>query len=378
MKRELLSAAIALMGTLLGISACSWPAVSAEPAAAADSAAAASTTENTSSAARPASMRKLFDGVTLDGWIQEPIYTINLAGGDISDLLGLARALNDKSNELSKVIYEQLDDSVKSAMASYAGADDAAATKALKSNLSKALNKVLAGPSLVHAARAQAIRLRPETEALAQKDTPAGPLKDKQLARLNRIVLEDAYPSALAASEPTAWIVKDGAMASTGAGRGVIYTQDDFTKYRLMFTMRQVSGNHQPCFLFFCMRPLEGEKPLDALGGIQFQTPNGSHWDYRPGKNKSGDGFTQVKKPGFNAKQWHRVEMLVDATKGTARMAVAQPLGSKAVEVLDYQMLEAGRTGPIAFQMHNGGIFDEYKDVEIEVEPAVDELVTTK
>src|SRR4029079_12981348 len=121
MKRELLSAAIALMGTLLGISACSWPAVSAEPAAAADSAAAASTTENTSSAARPASMRKLFDGVTLDGWIQEPIYTINLAGGDISDLLGLARALNDKSNELSKVIYEQLDDSVKSAMASYAG-----------------------------------------------------------------------------------------------------------------------------------------------------------------------------------------------------------------------------------------------------------------
>src|SRR5947207_2143091 len=38
------------------------------------------------------------------------------------------------------------------------------------------------------------------------------------------------------------WTVKDSAMASTGAGRGVIYTKDDYTKYRLVFTMRHVSG----------------------------------------------------------------------------------------------------------------------------------------
>jgi hypothetical protein len=64
------------------------------------------------------------------------------------------------------------------------------------------------------------------------------------------------------------------------------------------------------------------EKPLDAIGGIQFQVPNGGHWDYRPGQNKAGVGFTNPTKPKFDNKQWSRIEILVDATKGTARMAV--------------------------------------------------------
>ncbi|HZZ29202.1 MAG TPA: DUF1080 domain-containing protein [Pirellulales bacterium] len=326
-------------------------------------------------AAQSGQKRALFDGVTLDGWIQEPLHATTLAASDFKDFPGLVKALTDPSNKLSTFVCEQLDDSVKSAIVSYSGSEDAAATKTLKSNLAKALNKIMAGPSLYDAAHAQAVTLRSETEALHEKH-PQG----KEAARLNRVILEDAYPNLIAISPAAAWIVKDGAMASTGAGRGVIYTKDDFTKYRLMFTMRHVSGqpDHQPCFLIFCTRPAEGEKPLDALGGIQFQTPKGSHWDYRPGKNKSGEGFTQVTKPDFNAKEWHRVEILVDATKGTARMAVAQPPTAKAVEVLDYDVPDAGRTGPIAFQMHNGGIFDEYKDVEIEIDPAVDELISTK
>ena len=79
--------------------------------------------------------------------------------------------------------------------------------------------------------------------------------------------------------------MKDGAMASTGSGRGVICTAKDYSRYRLIFTMRHVTGNpdHQACVLIFCIRPQADEKPLDALGGIQFQVPNGGHWDYRPG-----------------------------------------------------------------------------------------------
>jgi hypothetical protein len=50
-------------------------------------------------------------------------------------------------------------------------------------------------------------------------------------------------------------------------------------------------------------------------------------------------------------------------------MAVAQPLGSKAVEILDFRDPSAGKAGPIAWQMHNGGLFDEYKDVTIEMNP---------
>ncbi len=176
------------------------------------------------------------------------------------------------------------------------------------------------------------------------------------------------------------WVVKDGAMTSTGNGRGVLYTKDDYKKYRLFFTMRHVSGkpDHQACFLIFCTRPEDGKMPLDALAGIQFQPPNGGHWDYRPGVNKAGQGFTASKHPKFVPQQWSQIEMVVDAAAGTARMAVAQPPGSKAVEVLSYKLPEAGKVGPIAWQMHNKGLFDEYKDVRIEINPPTDELLTTK
>ena len=176
------------------------------------------------------------------------------------------------------------------------------------------------------------------------------------------------------------WQVKDGAMASLGLGRGVIYTKDDYSKFRLVFLMRHVSGkpDHQPCVLIFCTRPEQGHKLLDALGGIQFQPPNGGHWDYRPGHNKSGKGFTPLAHPKFDNKAWFQVELLVDATAGTARMAAAQPVGNKAVEVLSYKEPSAGRAGPIAFQMHNKGLFDEIKDIRIEIDPKVDELITTK
>ncbi len=177
------------------------------------------------------------------------------------------------------------------------------------------------------------------------------------------------------------WTVKDGAMTSTGKGRGVIYTQGDHSRYRLIFTMRHVSGNkdHQACFLIFCTRPPEGQKGLDALGGIQFQPPNGDHWDYRLGHKNDGKGeFTSRRHAKFDPHEWSQIEILVDATKGTARMAVAQPVGSKAVEVLDFNVPEAGKAGPIAWQMHNPGLFDEYKDVRIEVDPKKDALITVE
>jgi hypothetical protein len=131
--------------------------------------------------------------------------------------------------------------------------------------------------------------------------------------------------------------------------------------------------------LIFCSRPQAGAKPLDALGGIQFQVPLGGRWDYRPGKNNNGgDEFTRLVKPPFDPHAWSGVEILSDASKGTARMAVAQPPGSKAVEVLDFQDPSAGRVGPIAWQMHNPGLFDEFKAVTIEVDPKDDELITLK
>src|SRR5262245_4269499 len=59
---------------------------------------------------------------------------------------------------------------------------------------------------------------------------------------------------------PDSWVVKDGAMASTGAGRGMIYTAEDYGKFRLLFTMRHLKSQeeHHACVLIFCQRPAKG------------------------------------------------------------------------------------------------------------------------
>jgi hypothetical protein len=180
-------------------------------------------------------------------------------------------------------------------------------------------------------------------------------------------------------SPANSWVPKNGAMASTGNGRGYIATKADYLDYRLIFSLRQVTGNHQPCILLFGTRP----PPNNALGAIQFQPPNGYTWDYRPGKNNSGGGlFMRVPHPQMNAKQWNQCEVVVKGTTGEAKMACcALPATGpcKAAEVLRFKdPVLAGKKGPVAWQMHNGGIFDEYKDVYVEENPKVPDFITTK
>jgi len=324
--------------------------------------------------AAPSKTLSLFDGRSLDGWSQIENNATSLSSGGISDQSSFTSKLANASDLVSSFLRGQLEDSVKADLAAYSATNPN--SKAAMSALVKSLNRVISGPSIFDKTRFSKVTLRPETDDLL-KQNPQG----QQLARLNKLLLEDAYPAELAKSVLTGWVVKDGAMASTGSGRGVIYTAKDYSRYRLMFTMRHVSGDpdHQACVLIFCTRPPAGEKPLDALGGIQFQVPKGGHWDYRPGMNNSGGAeFTSVTKPQFDVHEWSRVEILADAGKGTARMAVAQPLGTKAVEVLTFKDPAAGKAGPIAWQMHNAGLIDEYKDVAIELDPKDDELLTMR
>jgi hypothetical protein len=315
----------------------------------------------------------LFDGKSLKGWIQAQNSATAFSGSDIADLADLAKSLTEHSDPVSALVNTQLDDPVKASLAAYSPGTD---EKAEKSALAKNLTRIISGPPLYDAARFRKVKLRRETKNLLKQNPRGG-----GLVRLNRMLLEDAFPEELSKAPSTGWIVKDGAMASTGAGRGVIYTANDYSRYRLMFTMRHVSGNpdHQACVLIFCDRPQPGAVPLDALGGIQFQVPLGGHWDYRPGHNNAGDEeFTRILKPEYNPRQWSRVEIIADASTGSARMAVAQPVGGKAVEVLQFKDSSAGKAGPIAWQMHNAGLFDEYTDVMIEQNPKTFELITVK
>jgi hypothetical protein len=63
------------------------------------------------------------------------------------------------------------------------------------------------------------------------------------------------------------------------------------------------------------------------------------------------------------------VEILVDGKTGKARMAIAQPVGTRAIELLGFHDPAAARAGPIALQMHNAQLFDEYSDIRIEIDP---------
>ena len=314
----------------------------------------------------------LFDGKTLNGWTQLENNATALSISQIKDQAAFVQRIASGPDTVSQYLRNQIQDSVKSQLASFSPGD--ADAKQVVSALMKELNRIISGPSIYDRARFSGVQLRPETAQLVQQN-PSG----VQLVHLNKLLLEDAYAAELTPAAGSGWTVKDDAMASTGSGRGVIYTAGDYGRFRLTFTMRHVSGSpdHQACVLIFCTRPEAGEKPLDALGGIQFQVPNGGHWDYRPGKNNGGGAeFTTIVKPQFDPHEWSRVEILADASTGAARMAVAQPVGSKAVEVLDFKDPTAGQSGPIALQMHNAGLFDEYKDITIEVNPAVDRLIT--
>jgi hypothetical protein len=178
------------------------------------------------------------------------------------------------------------------------------------------------------------------------------------------------------------WVLKDGAMASTGAGRGVLYTAGDYLDYRVIFSVRQISGDHWPCVLYFCKRPPEGQNGLDALGAVQWQPPGTGRWDYRPGKNNDGSAFyVIVNNPHLDRSRWAQCEIIVRGGKGTARMGCCQAVAGgacKAGEMLRFQDASAGRRGPFALQMHNAGIHDEYRDISVEIDPKNDSLFLGK
>lgn len=329
---------------------------------------------STATLAKLAQLTPIFDGKSLTGWHQAPVAPFRFAREDIPQPAALAQKLSAKAAPLAAHLVASFDDAGRAALVTLASGD--AANREATSAFFRNLNALTAGPLLYAPDRFESIARRPDTDAL-RKTVPTG----LALARLNRLLLEDAFPSEIVQSPASGWIVKDGALASTGASRGSLYTAADYTHYRLVFQVRQLRGNHVPGVLLFCTRPAtrgdlaEAQAGIDALGGIQFQVPNGGHWDYRPGINKAGASFTRPVRIRYNLNEWAQVEILVNAKTGVARMAVAQPIGTRGIENLVFQELAAGKPGPIALQMHNAGLFDEFRDLKIELDPKEDRLL---
>jgi len=172
----------------------------------------------------------------------------------------------------------------------------------------------------------------------------------------------------------------DTAIQCTGAGRGYIYTTNKYLRYRAIYQVRNIiapgGGAHKPCVLFFGQ-----DGTYTMTGGVQLQLPAQGTWDYRPGVDLSADKFvTKYAIPAINYTQWAQCELLVDTRKGTAIAAVAQPPGTKATksELFYDPAVKTYNPSPLAFEAHNGGVNDEYKDITIEENPTIDSLITTR
>jgi hypothetical protein len=120
----------------------------------------------------------LFDGKTLDGWIQIENSATSLSVGAITDPAAFVSKLTNGTDAVSLFLRGRLEDLVKADLATYTATN--ANAKALLSAVVKDINEVIHGPSIFDIARFRDAALRPETEQFLQQD-----VHGLQLARLN-------------------------------------------------------------------------------------------------------------------------------------------------------------------------------------------------
>jgi hypothetical protein len=172
-------------------------------------------------------------------------------------------------------------------------------------------------------------------------------------------------------SDTGGWTVVNSTLHSTGNARGYLYyNKQQVGDFRWIFNVRRYAitgAAHDPTVLIWgTTDPIR-----DALSAIQFQPPNSYHWDYRPGQNDAGNSeFTVVKHSRFDITKWAQCEIVATKSTGVARMACCELPGTatscNGTEIIDFKNATAGVVGPLALQVHNAGIQDEYKGLYVE------------
>jgi hypothetical protein len=176
---------------------------------------------------------------------------------------------------------------------------------------------------------------------------------------------------------PGAWEVKPGGVLASKGIAADLYTHEDLGDYRIFFQVRHVGAmggkDHKPCTVLFGKRPADPTKPARALGGAQFQPPLGGDWNYGVGGT-----FTQPNpRPMFDDTKWHQCEVLVK--EAGSFHAACCPIGDAPCKTLDVLSWKGpGRKHPFDLMMHNGGLFDEYKEIWIERGATGDALLSQK
>jgi uncharacterized BrkB/YihY/UPF0761 family membrane protein/DNA-binding IscR family transcriptional regulator len=138
-------------------------------------------------------------GLTTGMQFQRLIYTFrssHLAAGDIKDLPSLAAKITQKSDPLSEYIAGRLETPLLATLTTNMSAG-VKVDPELELRLTKNLNQIIDGVSIYDEKRFATITVRPEVMALVE-EKPEG----RQLARLNRRLLEEAYPYELKSKAP--------------------------------------------------------------------------------------------------------------------------------------------------------------------------------
>lgn len=120
-----------------------------------------------------------------------PVSPSTFSAGEVKNWPGFIKRLNDHSDPVSALLWQRLASQDQDALKNFQPSGPTA--KPAQEAVIKVLNKVIAEPSIYDDTRFQGISLRPETTDM-MKQKPTGP----SLARLNRLLLEDAYPLDLA------------------------------------------------------------------------------------------------------------------------------------------------------------------------------------
>lgn len=137
--------------------------------------------------------------------------TAKLADAEIVDPAALAQKLSRKADPVSQYLWDKFDKSTQDALQSGGGADAGRLREVLVDNL----NSVIEDGPLYQEGRFLTVKLRPETQDLVDA-TPGHALR----ARLNRFLLEDAYPQQFRplASRCPRWDPGQVQMRFTGGG----------------------------------------------------------------------------------------------------------------------------------------------------------------
>jgi hypothetical protein len=221
---------------------------------------------------------------------------------------------------------------------------------------------------------------------------PAPPIPPPASCTNCRSIFDGKSLEGWAMEKPGSFVVKNGAIASTGPGSH-IWTREEFTDYRLFFTLRQVGNEpgkgHRPSVTFLGKSPDPAAPKFPrGLMGVQLQPPHGGAWDYRL-SGQDGDPKKQPDlyrrpdpRPKFDDKRWHRCEVLVKGSEGSFKAACCDIEGQndcQAIEVLAFRdPALAGSRGPFCIQIHNSGLYDEYKDIYVDDRPTSDQLLTAR